>query len=95
MADEPLTLRGIFQSIGEWLVEAGRWMVVTFNRILDWDFRGLIPILEFIGFLIALTILYWIWQLFIWPPFQRKIDVRDEAKRRKKRRDLGYDDEEE
>ena len=34
MENQPMTLRDIFQSIAEWFVEAGRWMVVTFNRIL-------------------------------------------------------------
>ena len=92
MENQPITLRGFFQSIGEWLEAAVEWGIETFNRVIDAD---LTRIFEIIGVLLLITVFWFIMTELIWPEIEQKIDEWGEAKRRKKRRDLGYDDEEE
>ena len=96
MEDQPITLRDIFLSIGDLFVDAGESMVWAFNLVLDAD---LILIFQIIGGFVLFVVVWFIMTEFIWPEIEHKIDEWDEAKRmkriRKKRRDLGYDDEEE
>ena len=92
MENQPITLRGFFQSIDEWLVDAVEWGIETYNQFIDLDFR---PLLPYFGLVVAFSFGLWIYNGFIQPLYQQKMMERDEEQRRKKRRDLGYDDEEE
>ena len=96
MADEPITLRGFFQSIGDSFADAGESMVRAFNLVLDAD---LTFIFQIIGIFFLLAVVWFSMTEFFLPPLERKAAEWKEAKRMKRlskrRRDLGYDDKKE